>query len=106
MTKIEARSCPANGIKSTDYVVSRNETEPRLDIVDRMTPSSDRSPTYTSTFYVGEENDPRAMWRIQNKVLDKQNKAAGMREELAEGNKRVRIEVTLGADAPAIVRKD
>jgi hypothetical protein len=85
-------------VKPADYIVSRNETDPRLDIIDRMTPSSDRSPTYTSTFYVGEEKDPRAMWRIQNKVLDKQNKAAGTREELAEGDKRVRIEVTLGPD--------
>lgn len=83
-------------VKTTDYIVSRNETDPRLDIIDRMTPSSDRSPTYTSTFYVGEENDPRAMWRIQNKVIDKQNKAAGTHQELAEEEKRVRIEVTLG----------
>lgn len=85
-------------IKSTDYIVSRNEADPRFDIIDRMTPSSDRSPTYASTFYVGEENDPQAMWRIQNKVLDKQNKAAGTREKLAEEEKRVRIEVTLGPD--------
>jgi len=85
-------------VKPADYIVSRNAADPRLDIVDRMTPSSDRSPTYTSTFYVGEENDPRAMWRIQNKVLDKQNKAASTREELNKEAKRVRIEVTLGPD--------
>ncbi len=83
-------------VNTTDYIVSRNQADPRLDIIVRMTPSSDRSPTYTSTFYVGEENDPRAMWRIQNKVLDKQNKAAGTHQELAEEEKRIRIEVTLG----------
>lgn len=85
-------------VKSADYIVSRNEADPRLDIVDRMTPTSDRSPTYTSTFYIGEERDLRAMWRIQNKVLDKQNKAAGMHVDLAEEEKRVRIEVTLGPE--------
>jgi hypothetical protein len=38
------------------------------------------------------------MWRIQNKVLDKQNKAAGTRKELAETEKRIRVEVALGPD--------
>jgi hypothetical protein len=85
-------------VKPVDYIVARNDADPRLDIVDRMTPSSDRSPPYDTTIYIGEKDDPRALWRIQNKVLDKQNKAAGTREELAEEKKRVRIEVTLGPD--------
>ncbi len=85
-------------VKPADYVVSRNQADPRLDIIARMTPSFDRSPTYTSTFYIGEKDDPFAMWRIQNKVVDKQNKAAGTHEELAEEDKRVRIEVALGPD--------
>ncbi|RIV17329.1 hypothetical protein D1623_28745, partial [Klebsiella pneumoniae] len=85
-------------VNDTDYIVARNEADPRLDVVDRMTPSSDRSVPYNSTFYIGEKDDRRAMWRIQNKILDSQNKAAGTREELTEAMKRVRIEVTLGPD--------
>jgi hypothetical protein len=85
-------------VNGTDFIVARNEADPRLDIVDRMTPSSDRQAPYTSTFYIGERADSRAMWRIQNKVLDKQNTAAGTRLELAEVEKRVRIEVTLGPE--------
>lgn len=85
-------------IEKTDYIVGRNETNARLDVIDRMTPSTDRPVLYESTFYVGEKDDPRASWRIQNKVLDKQNKAAGTREELSEDTKRIRIEVTLGPD--------
>lgn len=85
-------------VNDTDYIVAKNEADPRLDIVDRMTPSSDRSVPYNSTFYIGQKDDPKAMWRIQNKILDRQNRAAGTREELAEERKRIRIEVTLGID--------
>lgn len=83
-------------MKSTDYVVSRNEDDASLDIGDRMTPGTDRQALYDSTYYVGERDSPRAFWRIQNKVLDKQNKAAGTRDKLPDSMKRVRIEVTLG----------
>lgn len=86
------------GIKKTDYTVSRNESDDSLDISDRMAPGMDRVPLYGSTYYVGERDDPRAFWRIQNKVLDKQNKAAGTRDELPDEKKRVRIEVTLGQE--------
>lgn len=83
-------------IKKTDYTVSRNESDSSLDIGARMTPGMDRPALYNSTYYVGERDDLRSFWRIQNKVLDKQNKAAGTRDELPEDKKRVRIEVTLG----------
>jgi hypothetical protein len=83
-------------IKKTDYTVSRNESDSSLDIGARMTPGMDRPALYDSTYYVGERDDTRAFWRIQNKVLDKQNKAAGTRDELPEDKKRARIEVTLG----------
>jgi len=86
------------GIKKTDYTVGRNESDDSLDIGDRMAPGMDRAPLYGSTYYVGERDDPQAFWRIQNKVLDKQNKAAGTRDELADEKKRVRIEVTLGRE--------
>ena len=85
-------------IKKVDYTVSRNHHDDSMDIGDRMTPAMDRAPLYGSTYYVGERDDSRAFWRIQNKVLDKQNKAAGTRDELAEDKKRVRIEVTLGRE--------
>lgn len=83
-------------LKSTDYVVSRNEDDASLDIGDRMTPGMDRPTLYDSTFYIGERDSPRAFWRIQNKVLDKQNKSAGTRNKLPDDMKRTRIEVTLG----------
>jgi hypothetical protein len=85
-------------VDETDYTVSRNESDSSLDIVDRMTPGMDRPALYNSTYYVGERDDLRAFWRIQNKVLDKQNVAAGIRDELPEDKKRIRIEVTLGPD--------
>ncbi|MEQ1403595.1 hypothetical protein ABK249_01500 [Neorhizobium sp. Rsf11] len=83
-------------IKKTDYTIGRNEGDDSLDVGDRMTPGLDRPALYGSTYYVGERDDPRAFWRIQNKGLDKQNIAAGTRDELPEDKKRIRIEVTLG----------
>ncbi|WP_037436347.1 hypothetical protein [Sinorhizobium fredii] len=85
-------------VDKTDYTVSRNESDSSLDIGDRMTPGMDRPALYDSTYYVGERDDPRACWRIQNKVLDGQNKAIGTWDKLPEDKKRVRIEVTLGHD--------
>lgn len=85
-------------MKRTDYAISRNDNDSGLDIGGRMTPGMDRQALYGSTYYVGERDDPRAFWRIQNKVLDKQNKAAGTRDELPDDKKRVRIEVALGEE--------
>lgn len=85
-------------VDETDYTVGRNKNDPRLDIINRMTPSTDRPVTYEATFYAGEKDDARAFWRIQNKVLDNQNKAAGTSEILPEDRKRIRIEVALGPD--------
>lgn len=85
-------------LKKTDFTIGRNEIDDSLDIGDRMAPGMDRPALYGSTYYVGERDDPRAFWRIQNKELDKQNKAAGTRDKLSEDKKRVRIEVTLGQE--------
>ncbi len=92
------RAMPGIVKKSGDYIVARNQKAPLRDIQDRMTPSSDRPAPYASTYYLGEENDRHAMWRIQNKIVDKQNKATGARQDLTEEEKRIRIEVTLGPD--------
>lgn len=81
-----------------DYIVARKQGNGFRDVQNRMTPSSDRPALYGSTYYLGEKDDPVAMWRIQNKVFDKQNKAAGTRKDLTEEEKRIRIEVTLGPD--------
>lgn len=85
-------------MKKTDYIVGRNQKDDSLDIGNRMSPGTDRPALYGSTYYVGERDSPRAFWRVQNKVLDKQNPSAGTRDELPENRKRIRIEVTLGAD--------
>jgi len=92
------RATPGIVNKSGDYIVARNQQDHFRDIQDRMTPSSDRPAPYQSTFYLGERGDPQAMWRIQNKTVDKQNKATGTLQELTEEEKRIRIEVTLGRD--------
>jgi hypothetical protein len=83
-------------VKATDYTVSRNISDDSLDVGARMSPGMDRAPLYGSTYYVGQRNDRRAFWRIQNKVVDRQNLAAGTFEELPEEKKRIRIEVALG----------
>ncbi len=85
-------------VEPTDYTVGRDESDDSRDLGNRMAPGTDRKPLYGSTYYVGEKNDARAMWRIQNKVLDKQNPSAGTRNVLGEEEKRIRIEVTLGPD--------
>ena len=85
-------------IDPTDYTVGRNESDDSLDLGDRMAPGIDRPALYGSTYYVGEKDDPRALWRIQDKVLDKQNPAAGTRDILTEDQKRIRLEVTLGPE--------
>ncbi|CUX66589.1 hypothetical protein [Agrobacterium genomosp. 13] len=92
------RAMPGIVNKSGDYIVARNQQDPFRDIQDRMTPISDRPAPYASTYYLGAKNDSHAMWRIQNKTVDKQNKATGTRQELTEEEKRIRIEVTLGPD--------
>lgn len=92
------RAMPGIVNKRGDYIVARNQQDPFRDIQDRMTPISDRPAPYASTYYLGEKNDPHAMWRIQNKTVDKQNKATGTRQDLTEEEKRIRLEVTLGPD--------
>lgn len=92
------RATPGIVDKRGDYIVARSGQDDFRDIQDRMTPSSDRPAPYQSTYYLGERGDPHAMWRIQNKTLDKQNKATGTRQELTEEEKRIRIEVALGPD--------
>lgn len=92
------RATPGPVNKSGDYIVARSQQDRFRDIQHRMTPSSDRPAPYASTYYLGERDDPHAMWRIQNKTVDKQNKATGTRQELVEEEKRIRLEVTLGPD--------
>lgn len=48
-----------------------------------------------ATFYVGER-DGEVMWRVMDKVIDRQNRQAGTWVELEEREKRVSVEVTLG----------
>ncbi len=50
--------------------------------------------TADATFYVGAK-DEQIMWRIMDKVIDRQNRSAGSFVDLEEHRKRVRIEVTL-----------
>lgn len=92
------RATPGIVDKRGDYIVARSGQDDFRDIQDRMTPSSDRPAPYASTYYLGEQNDPHTMWRIQNKAVDRQNKTIGTWQELTDEEKRIRIEVTLGPD--------
>ncbi|MBC6715536.1 hypothetical protein H9Q09_04930 [Aurantimonas sp. DM33-3] len=58
--------------------------------------SSDRAAFGDSTYYVGSRDGP-VLWRIMDKEVDRQNRPAGKAQNLAESEKRVRIEVTLGS---------
>ncbi|MEO3387596.1 hypothetical protein [Mesorhizobium sp. CAU 1741] len=55
----------------------------------------DQPPSVDTTYYIGPKEGP-VSWRIMDKVVDNQNRATGTRRELAEAEKRTRIEVTLG----------
>ena len=66
-----------------------------------ISPATDRQPFVDACYYVGaKEADIR--WRIMDKVIDRQNKAAATSLILDDKMKRVRIEVTL--DRPEIAR--
>ncbi|SIR19241.1 hypothetical protein SAMN05880582_107190 [Rhizobium sp. RU20A] len=84
--------------RKIDYIVARREGDPEGDFMARMTPGHDRPPFYDATVYVGRKDDPLASWRIQNKVIDKQNLKAGTQQILSEAEKRIRIEVSLGPE--------
>jgi hypothetical protein len=61
--------------------------------------ASDHAPALNSTFYLGEEGDADFMLRLQHKVTDNRNPQAGTFDVLAEEERRVRLEVTLGVVA-------
>ncbi|MCR6637108.1 hypothetical protein [Devosia sp.] len=55
---------------------------------------ADRTIPVDATFYLGEEGSP-AMWRVMNKLLDRQNPTTGTRTVLPVEGRRARVEVTL-----------
>lgn len=59
-----------------------------------MLNDGDRPACAGSTVYYGRQDGPSS-WRIMDKVLDRQNPAAGTFKQLRDQDKRVRIEVTL-----------
>jgi hypothetical protein len=59
--------------------------------------TSDYPPALSSTFYVGVQDDPDYMIRLQHKITDRRNPSDGSFEILPEAKRRVRLEVTLGA---------
>lgn len=61
----------------------------------------DRAPFVDANYYVGAK-DADVRWRIMDKVVDQQNRAAGTFVPLDDADKRVRVEVTL--DRPAVGR--
>lgn len=59
----------------------------------------DRAPYTDGTLEVGEKNAP-VTWRVMDKIIDRQNVAAGTYMPLDDKSKRARIEVTL--DRPEV----
>lgn len=62
----------------------------------------DRSPYTDSTYTIGARKNV-CRWRIMDKVIDTQNKAAGTYKALGDREKRVRVEVTLGLPEVALL---
>lgn len=83
-----------DGDKETVGALGRKEGRPDLDDVYLVSVEADRLPFVDACYYVGaKEADTR--WRIMDKVIDRQNRAAGTFVSLDDIDKRVRIEVTL-----------
>lgn len=81
-------------------VIGRDPNHPELDDHYFMSLETDQRPFVDACYYVGaKEADIR--WRIMDKVVDSQNRAAGTFQSLGEMEKRVRIEVTLSRRAVA-----
>ena len=57
----------------------------------------DRPSPVDATFYVGRAHGP-LYWSVQNKVSDQRNPGKGTVAELAEKDRRARVEVTLGIE--------
>lgn len=88
------------GGKAWAGVLGRKKGRPDLDDYYFTSLDTDQAPFVDSTYYVGaDEADIR--WRIMDKVVDTQNRAAGTFVSLDDIDKRVRIEVTLGRSAIA-----
>lgn len=60
----------------------------------RIDAQHDLAPPADATLYVGAKGSESA-WRIMHKTLDRQNTFVGTRTDLAEADRRIRIEVTL-----------
>lgn len=88
------------GGKDWAGVLGRTKGRPDLDDYYFTSLDTDQPPFVDSTYYVGaDEADIR--WRIMDKVVDTQNRAAGTFFGLDDIDKRVRIEVTLDRSAIA-----
>lgn len=57
----------------------------------------DCRPYADATIYFGAKDAPWS-WRVMDKILDRQNPGKGLRMELPEHEKRVRVEVTLNSN--------
>jgi hypothetical protein len=79
-----------------NYIVTRSLRDENADLWGRLRPEFDLPALYGSTFYVGRENHPMWSWRIQDKITDQRDDAAGTYLDLPEEKKRTRIEVTVG----------
>lgn len=67
-----------------------------------VTTQHDRSPYTDSTYTIGARKNVYR-WRMMDKVIDTQNKAAGTYKALGDREKRVRVEVTLGLPEVALL---
>lgn len=84
------------GEEKTRHIVASGKIL-EADNFNLSTSEFDAAAACDATFYLGSKRGP-VMWRIMDKIIDQQNKATGTQKILTDGEKRVRIEVTLQGD--------
>jgi hypothetical protein len=88
------------GAQNAIGVIGRKKGHPERDDHYLISLASDRVPYVDATYYVGAKQAD-VSWRVMDKVIDTQNRAAETFVSLEEPDKRVRIEVTLRGAAVA-----
>lgn len=85
------------GDDKTHYTLQYNEKRPERADELLTAAEGDEQVALDATYYTGKKGSASA-WRIMTKVIDRQNRRTGMRVELPENERRVRIEVTLNRE--------
>lgn len=91
-TNPDSRPRFSYGPGAPSFITPRPGTEKKT--TSPLVPEHYVAPALDGTMYVGARGED-LMIRLMDKVMDRQNRAAGTRHDLPEDKKRVRVEVTL-----------